>query len=691
MVFSGEAVKMLSRWLGGPATRLWAFVTVLTVVAGLTFGCGKLNRGGPGDNSPPEVFLVNIPPDGTEFSASPTVYWYGTDNDGRIVRYDYAVVLASTVDSVAVTLPGDLPPVDKFIAFVLNDRYPRWISVYNDTTHEKVKLFASPFASECDSTTTVIDGDTVTIPVDCVSDTVPQYFFIRGIDDRGASSKVKYRSYKRRNHWPDTSVPEGFNVNGEYLSLPKLSDSYSGVQLFWSGSDRLDFRPPTTPELQFYARVYGPFAFTGPHSRPTIADTLAPNGLPRAPAWQSANRDTLQGVWVSDTTAIIFDLWHQADRNPDANEDSTVTRTGWFMMVVTARDDAFIADETPAAATFKVIYPRFERKVLLVDDTWYGADSYGGPSCDPNSYSPKCNQDFLLRMLKAVYPESDTLLDFWWRSGTPAPYEPCTFDTTRVRCGNSEDLSMLAQHRLVIQISDDIQNPLNATSENPPVQATLMQYLQAGGMVWIIARNGLLVKTRMCDGCNPLLFDFCDPSKDQYDQLACQYFDMEGMWYPAWRHYAIPKNVPGLASVPASNDEFVGASLVTQGTGLPPVLEVDTTRVKNKFMDATVLYSLLNGIAIPGIPDVDFIVRGSKSTPLYTFNSWRPQGPVPPDNGVSFMQGKVIAVRRVGPDRAHPLYKTAYFTFPMYFIKEDQARDVFINMVHWFFLPFSQS
>ncbi|MEW5701156.1 MAG: hypothetical protein AB1792_02880 [Candidatus Zixiibacteriota bacterium] len=689
---------------------LWGVALGLSLAVLLPLGCGTLdNKGGPGENDPPEVFLVNVPPDRTEFGSSPMVYWYGTDNDGRIVRYDYAVVLESQVDSVAATLPGNLPAVDKFIAFVLNDQYPRWISIFSDSvthpTRERVKLYASPLIADCDSQTIQVQDpisgatrDSV-IPVDCVSDTIPQYMFLRAIDDRGATSKTKYRSFTRRNHWPDTEIPSSFDRVTEYISLPRLSGAYSGIRLNWDGSDNLDFRPPTTPDLRFHWRVFGPYPYIADHP-PTLDDTLG-----MEPVWESRNPDTLQGVWVIDTATYVYNLWRVADRQPDPLNDTTRTRSGWFSIVVRARDDAFIADETPAIATFKAIYPKFERKVMMIDDTWYGTDALTNPSTKSQEASPMANQAFLVEMLQAAYKQAaiqtgepnaqaDTLEDWWWRNAGPPPEQDCP-DPKLVRCGNYLSLEMLAQHRLVIQVSDDVIDPISPPWKKPSLQAVLRRYLDAGGMLWIIGRHTFMPFTEICQGCPSMLMDLCSETSPFYTgPLSCQYFDIEQMYYPGWQRVAIPINQQDPLP-PASNDEFIGARLVAPaGTGLPTMLEVDHERIDSMYLPATFKVNLCgskNCLAAVGVPDVDFLVRGARSSPLYVFQSWRPLGPIPPGGGASFSHEKVVAVRMVGPSKSAPLYKTAYFSFPMYFIKQEQAKEVFIKMTEWFFLPFSQS
>lgn len=670
----------------------------------LAYGCGTLeNKGSAGENSLPEVFIVNVPPDGAEFAVSPIVYWYGTDSDGQILRYDYAVVTAAEVDSVAAELPGTSSPVEKYIAFVLNDQFPRWVSIFVDSaeagelpTQEQIRLFASNFPADCDTQYVVVRDpqgnplDTVGYPVDCVSDTIPQYFFVRATDDQGDISQVKYRSYKRRNHWPETLISNRFDRFSEYISLRNITATYSGISIPWTGSDRLDFVPPAVPFLEYHWRLYGPYPIRpdAPDVTPTLADTLG-----HQPVFESANPDPLQGVWVRDTTAVVYNLWRQVDSDPDPLNDSTITRTGYFLFVVTGRDDAYVLDETPAYTTFKALDPRFERKIVYVDDTWYTGDAFCNPSARPRIAEPNTNQQFYWNQVKAAYPEADSMQDFWWRSKAVAIDKDCLPSSGRVRCGNYLRLELLARHKLCIITNDDIYEVTSAAGQPPSVQATLRKYLDAGGMVWFTGRHSFCPSNLTCQTCVERVFDFCADTPEE-SPLACQYFDIEGMYYPAWRANAMPiTRFPDPPRQPTSNEEFIGADLVAPGSGLPPKLEVDPERIDSMFVPQF-LISILNRFGTPrinGVPDANFLVLGSNSVPLYTFDSWRPGGPIPPTNGQSFSHGKPVAVRRIGPDRNTPLYKTCYMSFPLYFIKQEQSDELFRKMIEWFFLPFSQS
>lgn len=687
-------------------TLRFASICVFSVAAAVLVaaGCGELLKGSSGANRLPEVFIVNIPPDGSEFAVSPTVYWYGTDSDGQIERYDYAVVIASEVDSIAADLPGNASAVEKYIAFVLNDQYPRWVSVFVDSaesgelpTQQDVRLFASRFPADCDTNYIIIrengvEVDTIEQPVDCVSDTIPQYFFLRAIDDQGEASQIKYRTYKRRNHWPETEISRRFISNVEYISLRELTATYNGIELSWGGSDRLDFVPPTVPILEYHWRIYGPFPIdpNNPTVKPTLADTLG-----RQPIYESANRDPLQGVWVRDTSTFLYNLWAQADALDDPLNDTTVTRSAYFMFVVIARDDAYIWDETPAFTSFKALAPKFERKMMLLDETAYDSKAWANPATIPTRSEAFTNQAFLWDLVQSAYPEADTMQDFWWRNSSVPVGKKC--NPPRVVCGNFVSLELLAKHRLCVIVSDDIWEPLTPPGQTPEALKVVRQYLDAGGMVWLIGRNALVPQSDICQACKERMFDFCAEDRLSYSQIACEYFDIEGAWYPGHRATALPPIVPPgeLPRIPDFNDEFVSATMISPGSGLPPKLEIDRARVDSMFYPQYVKNIVTNydtlDKKIIGVPEVNFLVLGSSSTPLYIFDSWRPGGPIPPFNAQSFVHAKPVMVRRVGPDRITPLYKTSMMTFPLYFLKQEQSEELFHDMVEWFFLPFSQS
>ncbi len=74
--------------------KRFVWLSLLLLVFLLLSSCGKMSRKGTSpENVPPEVFLVNIPPDSVNFSTLAKIYWYGFDQDGYITRYQYLVII----------------------------------------------------------------------------------------------------------------------------------------------------------------------------------------------------------------------------------------------------------------------------------------------------------------------------------------------------------------------------------------------------------------------------------------------------------------------------------------------------------------------------------------------------------------------------------------------------------------------
>jgi hypothetical protein len=73
------------------------------------------------------------------------------------------------------------------------------------------------------------------------------------------------------------------------------------------------------------------------------------------------------------------------------------------------------------------------------------------------------------------------------------------------------------------------------------------------------------------------------------------------------------------------------------------------------------------------LPGVNYFVRGPRSENLYLFRS--PVGVA----DTSHLNGKVVAFRS---DRVY--FKSSYFAFPLYFIREQGAACVVSRMLEWF-------
>jgi hypothetical protein len=67
-------------------------VAAVCLVLLALFGCRmKPPTGAIFENQWPRVYLANVPPDSSQLPHAPTVYWYGSDADGFIIAYQWAI------------------------------------------------------------------------------------------------------------------------------------------------------------------------------------------------------------------------------------------------------------------------------------------------------------------------------------------------------------------------------------------------------------------------------------------------------------------------------------------------------------------------------------------------------------------------------------------------------------------------
>ena len=78
--------------------KILALTIALVAIVGLLIGCtpDKL-EGSLVGNVPPEIHFTNLPLGDSVYTSNARIYWYGEDEDGRVVSYYYYVVQASQV------------------------------------------------------------------------------------------------------------------------------------------------------------------------------------------------------------------------------------------------------------------------------------------------------------------------------------------------------------------------------------------------------------------------------------------------------------------------------------------------------------------------------------------------------------------------------------------------------------------
>ncbi len=403
-------------------------------------GCGKLERKGtPPANSPPEVYFANIPLDTTYFSVNPKVYWFGTDIDGFVAAFQYAVLIRDSVVNF-----GELEDVKSFLHDIPSDSVS-WTDQTNLKNMIGVHVQAEPGGH---SRNVRMYADTL--------DTIytPQYVFLRAVDNRGAVSEVKNKLFYRNNHRPEAfiEVSEDFATQNHYC-LVETTATWKGITISWSGLDTADYPEERyQPEFQFKWELVGPFESEGDVDTSVVADSSLDSAF-IAGSW-------LPTRWVSDDAHMFSGLKNFGeDQGADAGY-------GWYQLRVRARDDAFVSTDTATTLNFRIIKPRFrytdqgEKTILLVDATSYGGRSGGVSGDDADSLRAFYRQALSFIHDQNVFDQFGT----WYN---PIP---------------SEDT--LSRYDLVVAINVGAKSGISEDNWR-----LYTQYMNIGGRLWVIGMN----------------------------------------------------------------------------------------------------------------------------------------------------------------------------------------------------------
>ena len=189
----------------------------------------------------------------------------------------------------------------------------------------------------------------------------------------------------------------------------------------------------------------------------------------------------------------------------------------------------------------------------------------------------------------------------------------------------------LFNYRMVIALDTDWGSQVSRDQQDQ-----YAAYLDVGGMIWVIGRRSFVTSSQR---------GRVDFGPSEGDVLPYQYLDMSAAY------------VSDLVNREA---EFSGAKSMVTGF---PTLSVDTLRVSYTSW-------VLNNYA-EALLGVDFTIRYSSSQTLYVFQSLYPD---------SLFHGFPVAVRYDGG-----VFKSSYFSFPLYFFDDASCAEVARQMLGWFF------
>ncbi len=559
-------------------------LTILLVFAGLMLiyaGCSDKSLGGKLKiNTPPTIEWASVGNDSLNH-VNPVLHWFTRDQDGVVLDRLYTVLLQSTVDS--------LGGVDAVLA-----NFPP-------------------------STWTIVHSDSASIPLAASEDTsvyIPQYVFVKAMDDDSLFSNIIYKAMARNNHRPTCyvvvpTVKVGSrDVPDPQWCLPETTSTFKGIRVAWVGKDSIDI-PGIQPDFYWNIRLYGPF----PDS--ASADTVGP--------YRQFYNSSDSSVWIRAKEMYLTDL-----------------ETGWYRLYAQNRDDAF-TPSIPALGKLSIYeptwirHPELTKQILIANHSLFMTDTstYGFTQGELRVRSRDSVVAFYTQMVQTYLQQ--------------AGYPTDSYDWVDYKIGRRDyqvPKSDLYNHKLVLVLDTDYTSALS-DGINQEQETPYARYMDVGGMVWVVGRRSFDTRAGRID------FGVTGDHN-----IAYNYFNLSGAFSQSLTNYA--------------QAEFAGAASLVAGF---PNIEVDTMKVaqcnwayitRPPNVD-TLIFNYSHGLI-----GVDYLMRRDNSETIYKYIAINPD--------TSAFHNFPVAVRY---DKG--TYKTSYFAFPLYFIQRDQAMEVGMRMLEWFF------
>ncbi len=618
--------------LSGKLIRVWLGLLLIAMVTVWIGSCSDTKPEGPDvKNNAPKIEIVNIPPNNSHFTTNPLIYWYGTDVDGKIVIYEYAVVPAALLLTAGVDTSNESAILNYATSHITEPSADKecvpescWQQIdverADNPNEQTIRLYADPNPSV----------------------NTLQYFFVRAVDNDSARSNIDYRLYSRANHPPETVIKTTPDTLG-YYDLSDTSSTYKGIYFEWKGTDKIDYPDDNqNPVFEYFWQVFGPYQkneIFGTDSLGNYAFDYTKVDTTQTSKLVMMSHDSVltQNVWVTKTSTYIYGLWNN-------QPPSDTTRSGYFVLKVTARDDAFVSDTLPEYVAFFTIDAHFE-KDLLVYVPFYCVNSaqLGGITCGERVDSMMV---FYRRVISSAgYPNAKMI-------SSPGQRDTIQFPSKLE----------LAHYKVFLLIDDGQKSHLKV--EN--LEATT-PYLDLGGSVWFWALSPF--GSYYTPGAASLISLASKP-------IPKTYFDVVGEFSSGWvASYMNRWTEHGRDSsvyLP-TNEEFLGG-IALAGTGMPDFDE-DSAKYSSTYIafdDPPADWR--------AAPHTNYFQRYGYSEPLWLYRSFF--GDFVPDSlkgYVTGLQGRVIGLRY-----DEGMFKTAVYGFSMYMLPEEKAKEIFRLSMAWF-------
>jgi hypothetical protein len=444
-------------------------VAVLAALMATNWSCNRLSDGG-NVNQAPEVFFVNVPLDNTTFSYAPVVHWSGSDVDGLVSSFEYFD--DSSRAGVAAYQGGDAT-----------------LKAYVDQLPESAW------------TTTYSNSDTIYLSRSATDSITEQVFMIRAVDNLGAKSPVKVRTFFRTNHPPNApqvkwaldatlDPPPDYSIHyvipDTLFWSDTLTTTYPGIGFLWRGTD------PDSRELNII-----PLQYSWVLVNESTNDTMP------YPIMDDSNRVVAFGrgwsPWTSDAQ-MTFTASNALRANPDFVLDGT------YRFRLRVRDDGLTPSDTIADVSFAAVsavtklespdHYDFQHQLLVVD--WNAHRPSGN---DINGLRPEQQiLDFYQQTIHEGLTLAEDLRLAYYNNPNPIPglvYIPDAIDPNDVQWYTDNELN--SSNRVPYDLIRKFKWIL-VVEENPPTSVpdpmfmnprlkVFTDYMNAGGQVMMTGRR----------------------------------------------------------------------------------------------------------------------------------------------------------------------------------------------------------
>jgi len=274
----------------------------------MDYAAGTLTPVAGGAMQPDSTYLIDfsfLVDNYYVFSYAPLIHWVGYDPDGFIDHYSYADV-TDTAFIAAFRAASDPN---------LYVRQHEGEMTWHDTTAMEARIYLL-----------TTEGDTT-----------EHLFFVKGVDNMQAESQnIAFKTFYRSNNAPnnpqikpveapDAEYTQNYVVQDTLFSLDNLTPLWLGISFSWKSSD------PDDKELYQI-----PLQFTH-YLVKTPGDTIW--------SWSDS-------TWTDTKQIQLYGL-----------------ETGSYVLSAWTRDDGYTLCAAPATITFNVIRATFEHHILMVDET----------------------------------------------------------------------------------------------------------------------------------------------------------------------------------------------------------------------------------------------------------------------------------------------------------------------------------